>query len=221
MQITGGKISFKRSFQPEQYGSKGAEVEISFLLAEGEEIGNKLDAVGVMVKGKALELCNLKTEAKANVPADVETAKTSVPVTGQKETAAAALNAKDTTETVAKAGKGNQGGKKEPLGKVDASGIPEGLKRTAENKVKEVEAEGEDLGEAFDEDAAESQPEVTDLMLASAATRKVAALKEKHAGKAPVLVKELITKFVAPPKKMADIPQNLRQEFLKKLEELT
>ena len=33
-------------------------------------------------------------------------------------------------------------------------------------------------------------------------------------------VKALIAKFVEPPKKSHDIPQNLRHDFLKKLEEL-
>ena len=56
--------------------------------------------------------------------------------------------------------------------------------------------------------------------MSAAMNKKVGELKVVHAGAAPKLVKELINKFVEPPKKSHDIPQNLRAEFLKKLEAL-
>src|ERR1017187_8769419 len=71
MQINGGKVSFKRSYQPEQYGSKGAEVEISFSMAEEEVLTTQLDDVGKLVKAKVLQVCNIKTEARGNAPPDV------------------------------------------------------------------------------------------------------------------------------------------------------
>src|ERR1017187_5018546 len=74
MQINGGKVSFKRSYQPEQYGSKGAEVEISFSMAEEEVLTTQLDEVGKLVKAKVLQLCNIKTEALGNAPPDVAAA---------------------------------------------------------------------------------------------------------------------------------------------------
>ena len=55
------------------------------------------------------------------------------------------------------------------------------------------------------------------MALSSAMNRKVADLKGKHGGAAPKLIKELINKFVEPPKKSHDIPQNLRGQFLAQL----
>ena len=206
MEIVGGKVSFKRSYQPEQYGSKGAEVEISFSMSEGEELGNKLNEVGAMVKAKALELCGIKTEKVGNALADVAKAETLVAtaetlVAGakpDKAAAAAAMNAKD------------KPAKKSDAAKVD----PE---KSAPPAAKSSPAE--DFSE-FDEDAAESQPEISDSAMSAAMNKKVGELKAVHAGAAPKLVKELINQFVEPPKKSHDIPQNLRAEFLKKLEAL-
>jgi hypothetical protein len=60
-QITGGKITYARTIQPAQYESKRAEVELTFVLAEGEDLGNTLDDVARKVKTKALQMVGLKS----------------------------------------------------------------------------------------------------------------------------------------------------------------
>lgn len=208
MQIIGGKVSFKRAYQPEQYGSKGAEVEISFSLGEGEELGTKLDEVGVLVKNKTLELCGIRTEKVGAAPPDVKlepAPKAEVPAKTKadlEKEQTDKLNAKVKTE-------------KKPAPKSEAAPAP------AKEKAVEPEAEGEDLGGAtFDEDAEENQPDVTGEVMSQAMNAAVARLNKVHGGAAPKLVKALIATFVEPPKKSHDIPQKMRHEFLKKLAEL-
>lgn len=60
MQITRGKITFGRTVQPAQYESKRADVELEFVLAEGEKLGAALDDVGKIVKDKCLEMVGLR-----------------------------------------------------------------------------------------------------------------------------------------------------------------
>jgi hypothetical protein len=60
--ITRGKINFGRTVQPAQYESKRADVELEFVLAEGEELGNTLDKVAEIAKAKALEMVGLKSK---------------------------------------------------------------------------------------------------------------------------------------------------------------
>lgn len=86
MQITGGRVSFKRQYQPEQYGSKGAEVELSFSLAEGEVLGKQLDQVGVQVVAKALELLGKKVGPDDT--AKIETTTAGTPKTAKPKTKA-------------------------------------------------------------------------------------------------------------------------------------
>ena len=60
MQITGGKISYSRTVQPAQYESKKAEVELAFVLDDGEELGDAQDDVEALVKNKALEMVGVR-----------------------------------------------------------------------------------------------------------------------------------------------------------------
>jgi hypothetical protein len=61
VQITQGKVIYSRTIQPAQYESKKAEVELTFVLAEGEDLGNALDETAEIVKAKALEMVGIKT----------------------------------------------------------------------------------------------------------------------------------------------------------------
>ena len=56
MQITGGRVVFSRTVQPAQYESKRAEVELSFVLAEGEALGEALDEVSKICKAEVLQM---------------------------------------------------------------------------------------------------------------------------------------------------------------------
>jgi hypothetical protein len=212
MQITGGKVSFKRSYQPEQYGSKGAEVEISFMMAEGEELGTKLDDVAKIVKTKALQLCNIKTEALGNAPPDV------VKVAEKIIEQALAEPTEAKAEKPAKA-KGRTKADLEAE-KIAAAG---GGKATVE--AAKVEPEGEDLGATFNEDAT-PEPEIPDTELSSAMNATVGRLNPSNGNTTPKLIKALIQTF-KPHDFPADgvfksgqIPQNMRKQFLAKLKEM-
>lgn len=63
-QITGGKISYGRTVQPAQYESKKAEIELTFVLAEGEKLGSTLDHAAEIAKNKVLELVGLKAQTR-------------------------------------------------------------------------------------------------------------------------------------------------------------
>ena len=210
MQVTGGRVSFKRSYQPEQYGSKGAEVEISFSMAEEEVLTTQLDEVGKLVKAKVLQLCNIKTEALGNAPPDVVAA-AKVTVEPVKEKPKAKTKADLEAEKLASLGV------KSP--KSDAA--PASAK---EQSSAAAAPEGEDLG-GFNEDATE-EPEIPDTELSSAMNATVGRLNPSNANTTPKLIKALIQTF-KPHDFPADgvfksgqIPQNMRKQFLAKLKEL-
>lgn len=217
--ITGGEVSYGRTMKTGDFENKRVDVKLSFSVEEGEDHTAILQAAAREAHDKAHAMLGVK---KPDPPAE-PAAKTSVPVTPTKEEAVATATAKADNLVKARAAKAakvekevlfEHGGNPNALGETPADGsLPAGLKRT-DPKAEPVE----DLG--FDEDAIESQPEITDAALSTAMNRKVAVLKAKHAGAAPTLIKALINTFVEPPKKSHDIPQNLRGEFLKKLEAL-
>jgi len=68
MHITGGRVVFSRSVQPAQFENKKAEVELTFTLHEGEELGDALDEVGRLVEHKALEMVGLNREDEDDDP---------------------------------------------------------------------------------------------------------------------------------------------------------
>ncbi len=60
VQITGGRVLYSRTVQPAQYETKRAEVEVAFVLAEGEDLGENLDEAASIVKKKALQMVGIK-----------------------------------------------------------------------------------------------------------------------------------------------------------------
>lgn len=187
-QITGGSVKYGRTCKTGDFENKRVDVELTFLVAEGEDHAAVLQQVAKEAHNKAHAMLGIKTAtAKAETPTDPKPAPAQRGLKG-KEAAAASMNARDTTK----------------------------LKVTPSPA--EIAAEGEDFGEGFNEDAPETQPEITDVALSAAMNRKAADLKPAHGGAAPKLIKALINTFVEPPKRSHDIPQNLRAEFLKKLD---
>lgn len=49
-QITGGRVVFSRTVQPAQYESKRAEVELNFVLAEGEALDGTLNDISMKAR---------------------------------------------------------------------------------------------------------------------------------------------------------------------------
>ena len=212
--ISGGAVTFGRTVNLGDYNSKKAEVMLTFALDEGEAADAVIEEVAREVMTKCLAMVGvgapaIPKTAPRPMTALADDGARAEAAEGVKEAAAAALTAKEKAEAKERAKAAN-------TAKKPSLDIPESLKREPEKTAAPAKVE-EDPG--FDEDAAEL-PEVTQDQLTSAMNRKVAELKGAHGGAAPTMIKALIAKFVEPPKKSHDIPQNLRHDFLKKLEEL-
>jgi hypothetical protein len=64
MQITSGRVVYRRTIQPVQFESKSAEIELSFSLAEGEELGDALVETMEIAKEEVLITLGLKMVTK-------------------------------------------------------------------------------------------------------------------------------------------------------------
>lgn len=208
MQITGGKVTFTRGIQPAQFETKKAEVEISFTLAEGEELGAGLDRAAELAQGKALELVGLKKPA-VTAGSTAQTTQEATPKTAGPTKAD--LEAEKATELAAKAARAEAAkGKAVVFPKAD-----DGIDMTdADKPAISTGGERVDPAEMSSDDdlLMGTAPEVSDVDLTSTITRK------NHAIKNPTAIKALIGTFVVPPKGSRDIPQALRADFLAKLE---
>lgn len=68
MQISGGRVVYSRTVQPAQYESKRAEVELTFVLAEHEQLDNQLDLVSSIVKEQAEEMVGINVPPPSRSP---------------------------------------------------------------------------------------------------------------------------------------------------------
>jgi hypothetical protein len=55
-EITGGKVGYARTVQPAPYESKKAEVELSFLLEEGENVDDAIEEVSAICKEHVVKM---------------------------------------------------------------------------------------------------------------------------------------------------------------------
>lgn len=210
MQIVSGRVVFARSVQPAQYETKKAEVEIAFILAEGEQLGDSLDIAGLLAKVKVLEMVGLKSAtAEAASTAGLKAVASAVEepkdptkppkVKPQKEAAAAAMNAKDTSTRATTAGPAEKPSKPAETASSTAS----------------------DPDDALFADAPAAADPISDQDLTKAASDACKRLIPAHDGAAGAMVKALRDKFITPPgTRVSDIPQGKRAEFLKQLEAL-
>jgi hypothetical protein len=60
MQIISGRVVFARTVQPAQYESKRAEVELSFVLAEGDDVGMAVELASHEAMSAVLQMVGLK-----------------------------------------------------------------------------------------------------------------------------------------------------------------
>jgi hypothetical protein len=88
MQIISGRVVFSRTVQPAQYESKKAEVELNFVLSEGEEFDATLDIVADHAISTVLAMVGLKPmSALAMAPKPVATEAPQSEPSGQSATA--------------------------------------------------------------------------------------------------------------------------------------
>ena len=226
-QVTGGKVSFSRKFQPEQYGSRGAEAEISFIVAEGEDLlqaNEWFDRAGRMAQAKVMELVYAKAPVgakavTADLPAPTKTAVAEALVGSlvveadkaeTKEQAAAKMNAKEAgpdsvdIKAKAKAAKALAAIKaKEAAAKAPAEDpfAPAAIS-TGEARV----SPDDDMDALLAEPAAEVA--LTPKDCKDAVIKKMAAINN------PKAIKVVIGKYVSLPQTITDIPVDKRAEFV-------
>jgi hypothetical protein len=219
-QINGGTVTFKRSFQPEQYGSRGAEVALSFTIFEGEELGDMLDRAGALARDKVMELVYAKAPvgAKAvvaDLPAPkhekaspaVEAIAAAVVVADKvegKEQAAAKLNAKDVAmkKTLAKVAKA--------VGATPAAA-------PAEDPFAEPKANistGEERVDNLDDVLGVEGPVITPKDLQDAVTKKHATFGRGQE------IRAVVNKYVTHPATVKEIPVDKRAAFIAEIEAL-
>ena len=221
-QITGGRVSFKRSFQPEQYGSRGAEAELSFSVAEGEDLlkaNEWLDRCGRLAQDKVMELVYAKAPAgakavKPDLPAP-EKANAEVEVLGAmvveadraegKEQAAAKLNAKDVAAK-AKAAKALEAIEAKLAKKADKAEDPFDTKAAISTGEPRVSPDA-----TADVDALLGD---TPAVALTPKDCKDAVVKKMAAINNPKAIKEVINKYVTVPQTITDIPVDKRAAFV-------
>lgn len=221
MQITGGRVVFARSVQPAQYETKKAEVEITFTLAEGEELGTTLDRAGEVAQAKALELVGLqkpKTEPKS-MTAVVDGVSVRVPpvTTAKAERTKADLEREQTEKlnTKVKDEKIAKLPKTPPAARPDPAAVEEEAKPQISTGAERVDPAA--VGDPDDGlgDLLGDQPVVSDADLTSAIGQHNAKIKN------PIAIKALVTKHGGgnPPQVRA-IPRANRNTFLEELKKL-
>lgn len=233
-QITGGRVVYGRTVQPAQYESKKAEVEITFAVAEGEDHAALLDLAAKVACDKAHEMVGLKPIAKSAVAASEPksvgqgTAITASPG-GNKEAAAAAMNAKDTKAEPEKRKPGRpprvpvdpaalDDDAKGHQAKMDESNPAKANISTGEARVDPAQEDDDLLG-----DIAPAAQDITDRDITDAVTKKNAKLKQTHQGEAPGMIRALIASYfpAGAVASCAKLPKDVRADFLKKLEAMT
>lgn len=232
-QITGGTISFKRAFQPEQYGSRGAEAILHFSMAEGdpyEQAVELMDRVGALAQGKVMELVYAKAPvgAKAvvkDLPAS-ETASPEVKVLGAlvveadkatvKEVAAAKMNAKEAgpdsadVKAKAKAAKALKAieAKNAAKAEEDPFGGATPTKPAISTGEERVSPSDDSLDELMGGSPPAAEVALTPKDCKDAVVKKMAAINN------PKAIKAVIVKYVTVPQTITDIPVDKRAAFV-------
>lgn len=221
MQIMGGKVTYARTVQPAQYESKKAEVEISFTLSDGEEMGDSLDRAGNWAMQKCHEMVGITKTVPVTATAEKLAEKVEAIAEGVK---AAAETQKETK------GKGKTQAEKDAA-KAEAAAKMNGKKAAAPlpdpedlpNEPTQAISSGdervgpEDNDTSFLDEPSTPAREIKDTELYEAAGKKNKELMPKHAGASPAMIKALVQKFVPLPKQLKDIPQDQRTRFLEQL----
>jgi hypothetical protein len=233
-QITGGTVSFVRKFQPEQYGTRGAEAEISFVVEEGADLltaNEWFDRAGRMAQAKVMELvyakpgapiiqaatmADLKAIGPEKVSPEIQVLSALVVEADKaktKEQAAAKLNALEEkaaaasidAKAKAKAAKGLEAIKaKEAAAKAPA----EDPFTPAAISTGEPRVDPDDLTELMGGSPSPAPVALTPKDCQDAVIKKMAAINN------PKAIKVVIGKYVSLPQTITNIPVDKRAEFV-------
>lgn len=64
-QVTSGRVVYSRTVQPAQYESKRAEVELSFVIEDGEDLEAAAREVGEAARRQNLGLLGIKSKERS------------------------------------------------------------------------------------------------------------------------------------------------------------
>jgi hypothetical protein len=207
MHISSGRVVYLRSVQPAQYETKKAEVELTFALAEGEELGNTLGYVSSLAMARAHQMIGITAPDVVKEQTAADTAGKAIVARAAK----AAAEKKAATEkgaentTVSDAVFGEKVANK-PAAEEDVPGF---LKRDAENKLPADPLLAELVG---------TQPDLTDQEFSA----QVVAIVAKIGAAGPNAVREKLNKFIpeGKPRQISAVPENQRRTFLAEIQTL-
>lgn len=226
--ITGGEVGYGRTVKTGDFENKRVDVKLAFTVGDGENHATILDAAAMAAYVKCHELLSLRQQtvgqAAVTSAGQVTSSSTQMDVialaAANAAKAAAARNSRKPPkpdpqegndvdpQKSADAQKATHADAERPQAAVDADplNIPAGLKRG--EPVLPADPDGLDIGP----DAAEAKP-VTDEAL------QIEIQKVNARTRNPRAIRTLIGTYFDKPegKHSQDIPQNLRQDFLKKL----
>jgi hypothetical protein len=237
-QITGGRVSFKRQFQPEQYGSRGAEAELTFVVGEGEDLlkaNEWFDRCGKLAQEKVMELVYAKAPAGAKaVVADLPPGTKLIPTPALQHAdptvrvLGALVVEADKAETKEQAA-AKMNAKEVGPGSVDIKAKAKAAKALAAIQAKIVDAKPANPDDPFAPAAISTgEPRVdpddlTELMGGSPSPAPVAltpkdckdaVIKKMAAINNPKAIKVVIGKYVSLPQTITDIPVDKRAAFV-------
>jgi len=211
-QITSGKVLYGRTVQPAQYESKRVDVEIAFVVGEGEDYQGMLAIAANAAYGKCHEMLGIKTPALAAPAADTRNdARPKESISG----GAVVVETAGPTDAKAKgAGKTRKAPPAADPAAVDVVGEAPAAAASSAPATATAPAAQAGSDPAAVEDWSAAPAEVTDEALMQAITKKNADIKN------PAAIRALIGKYVAPPKQAREIEQAKRSAFLAELDAL-
>ena len=195
MSINSGTVLFSRVKKDDDYGiNRRADVTLSFTVETGAQ--RELDAASEIAIAKVNEMLGTRPASTAVVVTDTSTkpsdkANMAAAITGEPAPAKPPRAPRTPKPTAAPA---------------DAASMEE----PAAAKPAEPAA-----AEVVEEDWSAAAPEITDVDLSTACNRTAKALSDN------VPIRHLIAEFAGPPpKQLREIPQNLRGQFVARLDKL-
>lgn len=220
-QITGGKIFYSQTRQAAQFEPKKAEVELSFIVGEGEAFADIAKMAEDFAVAKVQEMIGAKATPAAR---QVQSA----PPKPAVDAAPKSSPAMDTTPVDPKAAyAAAQAAEKATAKPAAKTSVPKAGKKADETKAAistgdervNPEDDGIDMGTSDDDILGAAEPVVvaaaiTDAELTSAISKVNQKLNNAQ------LIRGLVATFVDPPKGSRDIPQEQRADFIVKLEAL-
>jgi len=203
-QITGGEVGFGRTVKTGDFENKRVDVKLSFTVGDGEDYSTILALAAQQAHAKCHEMLGLREKplpAPANQPAPGANGKVAPTTTGP------------IVETAGPAEAANKARAKRPpkIEQPDPAAVDVAAEQPPAKTPEPPKAAEPDPAAVVEEEWAGAASEITDADLMGAITKKNGEIKN------PVLIRNLIGKYVPAPKPAREIPQDKRQAFLNEL----